>query len=245
MRTKIRRVGPASRALLALTRHGALAVASRLHAERAITPTRRALALLAGSILIGIGVASFSRANFGLPPYDMMLSAISLHAGLTLGQSAWVAAGVLYIISTSLGRPPSLATLAFTFVNGLTVDATLSLTSAPTAVPVRLVLVAVGLTSIAAGIAFVVHSYSTGGPFELLMSAAEDRGMNPALFRTLLELTVFTGGAIAGGAFGWATILFAVAIGPVLRALLQGLTDYRAGRAIRLQNRGNATVLTS
>ena len=234
MRKHFRRVAPASKALLVMTRQGALAAASRVHAEHAITPARRITALLAGSIFIGIGVASFNRAGYGLPPYDMMLSAISTHAGVTLGQAAWIAAAVLYLISTSLRHPPSLATLTFTFINGLTIDAALSITSIPTAVPVRLVLVAVGLTFIAAGIALVVHSYSTGGAFELLMAAAEDHGIHPSRFRTLLELAVFAGGALAGGSFGWATVVFALAIAPVLRVLLQGLTDYRAGRASRL-----------
>lgn len=233
-RRLLRRAFRTTRWLAVTTRQGALAVAATLPVERAASPARRAAALLAGSILIGIGVASFSRAGYGLPPYDVMLSALSQRTGLSLGQSAWLAAAGLYAVAAAVGQRPRWPAIVFTFTNGLAVDATLGLTAAPTSLTTRVVLVGVGVWFIAGGIALVAHSHSTGGPFELLMNAGAERGFERTRVRTGLEVTVFAIGIAAGGSFGVATIVFALCIGPVLATLLQGLSDHRTGRHARL-----------
>ncbi len=68
------------------------------------------------------------------------------------------------------------------------------------------------------------------------MAAGADRGFDSRRVRTVLELGVLTGGVIAGGRFGPGTIVFALAMGPLIQTALQGLADHRASRDLRLRS---------
>ena len=237
MLRRFRRLFARPRSLVALTRQGALAAARRVHAGRVISPARKTLLVLAGSSLIGTGVALFIHARLGLSPYDVALSAIAEHAGTTHGQAAWIASGSLFAIAAVLGQRPSRYGLLFVAMNGIAVDTASALVENPNAMAVRGLFVLLGLGAITGGIAVVVHSSSTGGPFELLSAAGAQRGLNPTHVRTGMEITLITGGVVAGGSFGVATILFAMAIGPLLGTALQALGDHRAGRMARVGSR--------
>jgi uncharacterized membrane protein YczE len=192
--------------------------------------------LFSGSILIGFGVSFLLHAHLGLPPYDVMLSAIRVHSGLTHGQSAWVAAAVLFSISTLLGRPPKPAGLALSFLNGFSVDVAGSLLVDPDQLMVRILFAGLGTVAIAAGISLVVFSGTTGGAFDLLMLAGEDRGLRAQRVRTVLEVLVIVGGVVAGGTAGFATVAFAILIGPLLTGISQALSDHQAGRENRIRH---------
>ena len=92
-----------------------------------------------------------------------------------------------------------------------------------------------GTAAIATGVALVIHAGLTGGSIELLMLAAEDRGLNPFRVRQFLEIGIVALGVILGGDLGFATVFFVVAMAPMLRAGRQALEDHRRGRAERLR----------
>lgn len=220
----------------AFTRQGAITLARSIVRPIHSTPAQKSLALIVGAMAIGAGVASFLAADFGLPPYDVLLSAISGASGLSHGQSGWVVAVVLGILAAALGRRPDLWTLAWVVVVGFAVDGAVDLLNTPDSIVTRLLLVPVGTGFIALGIAIVVFSGLTGGVFEMLMHAADDRGASATRVRTGLELGALGVGAIGGGSLGVATVVFALAIGPTIAALAQGLVDHRAGRGARLED---------
>ncbi len=217
-----------------LTRQGAV-TADRLVAR----PRTRATAtqvgsLFGGSSLIGLGVALFVHARLGLPPYDVLLSVIRDRLGLTLGQSAWAMAAVLFSIAAALGQRPRIGGLIYVLFTGVCVDLALGLINDPDPLGVRIAFVVFGMVSLISGISLVIHSGMTGGAFELLMRAGADRGFDPIRVRSSMEIGIFIAGVVLGGDAGVATVAFALLVGPLMRVVRQAMEDHRMGRAHRL-----------
>jgi uncharacterized membrane protein YczE len=119
------------------------------------------------------------------------------------------------------------------FANGIAIDAVAGLIGQPEALVARVGFVAIALLALAAGISLVVHSGSTGGAFELLMRAGEERGHDRRTVRTSLEVGVLVVGVVLGGSLGPATFAIALGIGPLLGVVGQALEDHAMGRAMR------------
>lgn len=220
---------------LGFSRQGALAASRRLYPHAARTPARRFLSLVFGSSMIGIGVSLLVQANLGMSPYDVMVSGLQPRLGLSFGQTVWTTSAVLFAVAFVLGERPSRWGIGYVLANGVAIDAANGLINAPESMLGRVVFVFGALFSISAGISAVVHSGSTGGAFELLMRAAEKRGLPRARTRTVLEASVLIFGVAMGGKFGFATIVIATLIGPVLTQMGQALSDYSAGREARVK----------
>lgn len=218
---------------LGFGRAGALAAARRRFPARAATPARRTASLFVGSLFIGVGVTLLKRADLGLTPYDVLVSGLQPRLGLSFGQTVWVVAAVLFAIAALLRQFPSRWGIAYTFANGVWIDAVSGYINTPDTLFPRVLFVALALVSLSSGIALVVHSGSTGGAFELIMRAAELRGINRTRVRTGLEVSVFTLGVVLGGRFGPATIAVALLIGPMLGMTSQALADHSRGRVLR------------
>jgi len=219
---------------LGFGRAAGLAAARRLYPSVARTPLRRVLSLFGGSVLIGTGVSLFLQAQLGVPPYDVLISAVTGLVPISHGQAAWVLSGLLFGVATLLGRRPSGWGVAYVIATGAAVDAVSGLINAPENLLIRLGFVGIGTLCIAAGVSLVVHAGTTGGVFELLMLAAQDRGFNPSRFRFALEVAVIVAGVVLGGSAGLATAFFALTIAPLLKIIGQALADHSRGRSVRL-----------
>ncbi|MFT7647648.1 MAG: putative membrane protein YczE [Candidatus Poriferisodalaceae bacterium] len=93
----------------------------------------------------------------------------------------------------------------------------------------------VAIILMAFGVSLVVYSGTTGGPFELLMLAGEDRGMSRLTVRYCLDVGVFVSGVALGGTFGPAIVVYALTFGLVLQLVSQGFHDHAMGRQQRIQ----------
>lgn len=218
---------------LGFGRQGALVAGRRLFPARAHTPARRAASLFAGSLFIGVGVALLQQARLGLTPYDVLVSGLQPRIGLSFGQTVWVVSAVLFAVAALLRELPSRWGIAYVLANGVAIDAVSGFINAPDSMLARCLFVALSLASLCAGISLVVHSGSTGGAFELLMRAGELRGLDRRVVRTSLEVGVFVLGVVLGGSFGPATVVIALAIGPLLGVTSQALADHSRGRIMR------------
>lgn len=216
-----------------MSRHSALSVARGISTTRTRSVGRQAAALVIGSALIGLAVSLLVEAQLGLAPYDVLSSGLSERLDLSLGQASWTIAAALLLAATLLRRPPSGWGLAYVFLNGVAIDAASGLLQRPSSIAVRLVFVFAGIVVMAAGINVVVHSGTTGGPFELLMAAGEDRGVARITVRYILDIGVLVGGILLGGTFGPASILYGLLMGLTLVALSEAIEDYRFGKANR------------
>lgn len=218
---------------IGLSRHSALGVARSLARTRPLSITGQAAALALGSGLIGIAVALLVEADFGLAPYDVLSSGISAKTGLSLGQAGWMLAAILFGVAALLRRPPSAWGIAFVFLNGLAIDAASEILQHPSSIVVRLLFVPAGIFVMAAGVTVVVHSGTTGGPFELLMAAGHDRGRSRIAVRYSLDVGVLVLGLVLGGSAGPTTVLYGLCMGIFIIAMSQAVEDYREGRARR------------
>jgi uncharacterized membrane protein YczE len=218
---------------LAFTRQGVIDAARSAYGSRAVSPARSAVYLVVASTLIGVGVTMFRRADLGVPPYDVLMSAIDRHTQLTHGQASWAFSGGLMVLATILGSRLRLTSVFYILLTGLMVDATYGLIGDPGSDLTRVAFMVVGIVAVTAGVATVVHTTAGGGGFEMLGQVAVRHGWRPRTFRTVLEISVLAVGTVAGGRFGVATIVFALSIGPLLEVMLRALADHQNGRDLR------------
>ncbi len=221
-----------SRWATTFSRQGAI---SRLTTQPTARLTvHRAVSMVTGAGVIGLGVAFFVHARLGLAPYDVLVSVLRDRLSLSLGQSSWVLSGFLFVVAALLGQRARPSALVYVLACGAAVDISLGLIESPDAMWLRVLFVAIGTAAIVGGIALVVHSGLTGGSFELLMKAGAERGLDPMKVRTSLEVGIVIAGVALGGDAGFATLAFAVAVGPTMKWSQQALLDHRAGRTARL-----------
>ena len=219
---------------LGFGRQAALVATRRMFPVRAVGPMRKSAYLMIGSTLIGTGVALLTRADLGLSPYDVLVSGLLPHVGLSFGQTVWLVSAVLFLVAALLGQRPSRWGIAYVLANGVAIDAVADVINSPEALAGRILFVAIALPVLATGIALIVHSGSTGGAFELLTKAGEVRGFDRSKVRTSLEVGLLGLGIALGGSFGPATLVIALGIGPMLGVAGQALADHSHGRAHRL-----------
>lgn len=128
-------------ATIGMTRHGMLAATRHAAPNRAVGLAQRTIALVVGSGSIGAGVALFSHARLGLPPYDVFLSMLSRFTGLSHGQTAWSASVVMLALAALLGRRPQAWGIVFIVLVGLSIDGVADLLADPTSILGRIVFV--------------------------------------------------------------------------------------------------------
>lgn len=223
-----------ARWFVGISRHGVLAAERVAQAPSSRNRFRQVISMFFGSLFIGLGVSLFVHARLGVPAFDVMLTAIRDLLGISLGQAGWVFTGFLFIVASVLGRRPTLGGLFYMAANGVAVDAWMYLIRDPQSIVLRMLFVVLGTLAIAGGIALVIHAGLTGGSIELLMRAAEDRGLDPFRVRRNIEIAIVLGGVLLGGDFGVATVFFVLTMSPALKAGQQALADHRAGRELRV-----------
>lgn len=230
---------------LGFGRQAALVAARRVFPTRAQSAARQAAALIIASTLIGVGVSLLRQADLGLPPYDVLVSALQPRLSISFGQTVWAISGVLFLVAGILGQWPNRWGIAYVLAVGSAIDAVSALVNAPASLFGRLAFVGIAVMVLSVGISLVVHSGSTGGSFELLMKAGEARGFDRVRVRTSLEIAILVTGIVLGGSFGPATFVVALGIGPCLGAASQMLQDHAEGRTRRLLRAQSSTRSSS
>jgi len=187
--------------------------------------------------MIGSSISLLVVADLGLPPYDVLSSGLGSMLGITLGQAGWIVAGTLFAAAAALGQRPSPWSIAYILANGLVIDATADLVNQPSTLVGQLGFLLAAIVIMSGGVNLVLFSGTTGGPFELLMTAGEHRGLSRVITRSALDTGVLIIGVAIGGAFGAGTIIYAALMGLVLQAVSQAFADHQAGRRQRLAER--------
>lgn len=197
---------------------------------------RRFIQLLAGLVLYGFTMGLMVRAVLGLDPWDVF------HQGLTALVNRWIPlsyGAVITIVSVlvlllwiPLRQRPGIGTIANAALIGVTVDATLRLIPPVDDLTVRIGLLAASVVGNALAGALYIGAGLGPGPRDGLMTGLVARGVGSVrVVRTAIEVTVLAIGWLLGGVVGVGTVVYAVAIGPLLHVLLPRLqVDARADR---------------
>ena len=206
---------PSSRASLGL------ADLTPLEQLRAGRMPRRLVQLVAGLWLYGASMAMVIEGALGLDPWDVFHAGVLEHTALSFGTIVILVGALVLLLWIPLRQMPGLGTVANVVLIGVATDVTLTLLDTPTSLEVRTLLLIGGITLNGLAGALYIGAQLGPGPRDGLMTGLARRtGLSLRLVRTSLELTVLVAGFLLGGQVGVGTVLYAVAIGPLVQLFL-------------------------
>jgi uncharacterized membrane protein YczE len=190
---------------------------------------RRLTQLYAGLLLYGVSMALIVRSSLGNMPWDVLHQGLADRLGWSIGTVA-IAVGALVLLGwIPLRQRPGLGTVSNVVVLGLAMDATLAVVPAPSSLPLRIGLLIGGVLLNAVATAAYIGVHLGPGPRDGLMTGLVRRsGGSVRLVRTSIEVAVVAVGWLLGGTLGLGTVLYAVAIGPLVQVLLPRLSVHLA-----------------
>jgi len=200
-------------------------VQSAVASRRPARLTRRLLQLYVGLVLYGVSMALMVRSSLGVMPWDVLHQGLARQLDWSLGLVTVLVGAVVLLGWIPLREKPGLGTISNILVIGLAVDAALALLSAPTGLPAQLALAATGIALNGVATAAYIGVRLGPGPRDGLMTGLVRRtGGSVRVVRTAIEVAVVGTGWVLGGTLGVVTVLYAVAIGPIVHALLPRFT---------------------
>ncbi len=177
------------------------------------------------------------RSNLGLNPWDVFHQGLADRTVLSLGAVIIIVGAVVLLIWIPLRQRPGIGTVSNMIVIGLSVDAGLWLLPEVASLPLRafLLIAGVALNGIATS-AYIGTGLGPGPRDGLMTGLAARTGWSIRIVRTGIELAILAIGWLLGGSVGVGTILYAIAIGPIVHRTLPFFTvQYsRSGPDLRI-----------
>ena len=189
-------------------------------------PVRRGVQLLVGLVLYAASIAMLVDAGLGSMPWDVLTQGIVLRTDLSFGVVTLLTGLVVLACWIPLRQRPGVGTVANVIVISALVDPFLTLVDGlPDAIGVRIALAASGIVLNGLATGLYVGARLGPGPRDGLMTGLVRRtGRSVRLVRTTIEVTVVSVGWLLGGTVGFATLAYALAIGPLVHLFLARLT---------------------
>lgn len=176
----------------------------------------RSLRLLAGLVLFGLALALLVQAHLGLDPWTVLTQGLAERVGLSLGTVTVILSLAVLALWVPLRQRPGLGTVANAFVVGPVLDLGVALIPPPAPLAVRVLFIVLALVAIAVGTGLYVGVGWGPGPRDGLMTGLSALGLPVFAARMLIEGTVLLAGWLLGGTVGVATVVFALAVGPLV-----------------------------
>jgi uncharacterized membrane protein YczE len=189
----------------------------------------------AGGVLIGVGAAAMIAARLGVTPWDVLTTAVSDRAGVSVGVAGAALSVAVYLLCAPFGRLPGWGNAVLLVTVSGAVDAGLAVLGEPGPTAGRLLLYGVGVPVVCLGVALIVRADIGVGPLEMVMLVATDRSVPLVRARVAIEATTLSVGWALGGALGLGTAGFALAAGPLIAGSLRLLDAGRGGRVARAE----------
>ena len=187
---------------------------------------RRLCQLYAGLTLYGLSSAMMVRSALGLNPWDVFHQGLGDRTPLSFGTVVILTGVVVLLLWIPLRQRPGLGTISNIIVIGLTADLGLWLIPQVAGLPARGAVLAAGIVLCGVATSAYIGAGFGPGPRDGLMTGLANRtGWSIRAVRTGIELTALGLGWALGGTVGAGTILYAVAIGPIVHATLPFFTS--------------------
>ena len=150
----------------------------------------------------------------------MFHQGLAVVSGVSIGICTIVAGAIVLLLWIPLGQRPGIGTIANVFVVGVALDVALAVVPEPDTLPPRWAFLICGilLNGIATG-AYIGAGLGPG-PRDGLMVGLARHGWSIRLARTSIEVAVLLVGYVLGGTVGPGTVLYALAIGPLVHLTL-------------------------
>ncbi len=181
--------------------------------------------LLIGLFLFGLSISLLITANLGSMPWDVLHQGLARLLPLSIGTIMIFTGLAVLVLWLPMRETPGIGTLANAVLIGIFTDVWLAILPDPASLQGGL---AWQVAYVVAGI--VLNGYATAlyigsqfgrGPRDGLMTGmARVTGRSIRLVRTGIEVAVVSVGWLLGGVLGWATLAFALTIGPLVQAFL-------------------------
>jgi uncharacterized membrane protein YczE len=178
-----------------------------------------------GLALFGVGISLQIESRLGNPPWDAFHQGVANQVGLGIG-TVIILTGIalLVLVWIPLRQKPGLGTVLNALEIGLVANVVLDAIPRVEAMALRIPMLLGGILLVALGSALYIGSGLGPGPRDGIMTGLAARGIQIRVARTFIEVTVLVVGWLLGGQVGVGTVLFAIAIGPLVQPLLPRLT---------------------
>lgn len=184
---------------------------------------RRLPRLLLGLVICGSGLAFQIQGNLGLGPWEVLHQGISDRTGIPIGTVSILVGIVVLLGWIPLRERPGIGTLCNIVVIGATTDLWLTFLPEPDVLWLQVVFMAMGPIGFGIGSGFYIGAGLGPGPRDGLMTGIAARGHSVRVVRTGIELGALALGWVLGGTVGLGTVVFALAIGPIVHVTLPWL----------------------
>ena len=180
---------------------------------------RRLTQLYVGLVAFAFGEALIVRANLGVMSWDVLHQGLTRHLGLSIGQWSVIVGALVLLLWIPLRERPGLGTVSNVLVIGLALDVFLRWLSAP----VSLLVTGILINGVATA-AYVGASLGPGPRDGLMTGLVRTTRQPVGLVRTAIEASVVLVGWLLGGNLAVGTVVFVLAIGPLVHLFLPLLT---------------------
>ncbi|WP_245527736.1 YczE/YyaS/YitT family protein [Aeromicrobium marinum] len=188
----------------------------------------RLLRLVVGLWLYGATMALLVEAGLGLDPWDVFHEGLADRLPLTFGQVVIVVGAAVLLLWIPLRQRPGVGTVLNVLLIGIAADVTLAWVPTPDDLIVQIGFLVVGTVGNGlAGALYIGADLGTGPRDGLWSGVVRRTGLSVRLVRTGLELTVLVLGFVLGGTVGVGTVVYALAIGPLVQFFLAATTTPR------------------
>lgn len=185
---------------------------------------RRLVQLVLGLWLYGLSMAMMIRAGLGLDPWDVLHAGLADRLGISFGAVVTVVGALVLLAWVPLRQMPGLGTIANVAIIGIATDVGLAVLPVPDDRAVQVLALTAGvLLNGVAGATYIGAQLGPGPRDGLMTGLAARTGLSLRVVRTAIEVAVLACGYLLGGPVGLGTVLYALAIGPLVQALLPWL----------------------
>lgn len=188
--------------------------------------------LVAGLFLYGFTMAMMVESTLGLDPWDVFHEGVAKQVSLTFGQVVIVTGAVVLLLWIPLRQMPGIGTVLNVIIIGLAADFGIAVIAQPDNLWLRGLLLVGGVVGNGFAGALYIGAQLGPGPRDgLWLGLVRITGRSVRLWRTVIEVTVLAVGFVLGGTVGVGTVLYALAIGPIVQFFLPLVElDLRANR---------------
>lgn len=186
---------------------------------------QRLLHLNVGLMLYGLSIALMVWGTVGLGPWDVFHQGLSFVTPLSFGQGMIVAGFAVLVFSTAVTRVKiGIATVLNMILIGVWSDVFLGMRAAPPdygwAAGTAVFCAGVVLGGLATGL-YITAGLGAGPRDGFVLGISRMTGLSVRISRTVVEVTVLVTGWFMGGSVGAGTLIFALAIGPLMQFFLR------------------------
>ncbi|MGM0385556.1 MAG: YczE/YyaS/YitT family protein [Actinomycetota bacterium] len=183
----------------------------------------RLLQLVAGNAIQGISVATLVRANLGLPGWDVFHQGLAGTFSLALGTMVVMVSLLVLLLWIPLRERPGIGTIVNALAVGTFVNLGLAWVPVVEGLGVRVAMLGLGTVGFGLGTAMYIGANLGPGPRDGLMTGIARRGYSVRAARTFIEVVALGVGWLLGGVVGVGTVVFSLAVGPLVQFFLPWL----------------------